>query len=193
MPVHPLPLSLLLLIPPAPTPALPPGAPLPALVRPPTPGEVPAYTALDRATGLHMTGTPQHLQTAAYRLEVAGRVARPLRLAYDDLRRLPRMDTRDPIVCRGYFEDYARWAGASLAAVLDTAGVRPGARELELVSADGYRATVTLAEARSGYAMLAYEWEGKALPELHGYPVRAVFPGLPGNKWVKWLVAVQVR
>jgi DMSO/TMAO reductase YedYZ molybdopterin-dependent catalytic subunit len=52
---------------------------------------------------------------------------------------------------------------------------------------------VTLAEARSGYALLAYEWEGKALPVLHGYPVRAVFPGLPGTKWVKWLVAIQVQ
>lgn len=166
---------------------------LPPLAMPPTPGEVPAYTALDPSTGLHMTGTPQHLQAATWRLRVSGKVARPLSLSYDDLRRLPRRATRDPIICKGYFEDYARWAGASLEAVLDQAGVKPNARELELVSADGYRATVSLAEARSGYAFLAYEWEGKALPVLHGFPVRAAFPGLPGNRWVKWLVAIQVQ
>lgn len=186
-------LALLLPAPPAPAPALAPDAALPALALPPTPDDVPPYAGLDRSTGLHMTGTPQHLRVAAYHLTVTGKVVRPLRLGYDDLRRLPRLDTRDPIVCRGYFEDYARWAGASLAAVLDQAGIRSNARELELVSADGYRTTVTLAEARSGYALLAYQWEGKALPVLHGYPVRAVFPGLPGNKWVKWLVAIRVQ
>jgi sulfane dehydrogenase subunit SoxC len=39
---------------------------------------------------------------------------------------------------------------------------------------------------------LAYEWEGKALPALHGFPVRAVFPGLEGNQWVKWLTKIEV-
>jgi sulfite oxidase len=52
---------------------------------------------------------------------------------------------------------------------------------------------VTLAEARSGYAFLANEWEGKALPVLHGFPVRAMFPGLAGAKSVKWLVAIRVN
>jgi DMSO/TMAO reductase YedYZ molybdopterin-dependent catalytic subunit len=186
-------LLLLRLAAPPPLPALAPDAPLPPLVVPPTPDRVPDYTALDPSTGLHMTGTPQHLQVAAYRLRVTGKVSRPLTLAYDDLRRLPRLDTRDPIVCRGYFEDYARWAGASLEAVLDRAGPLPAAKELELESADGYRTTVTLAQAHSGYALLAYEWEGKALPVLHGFPVRAVFPGQPGSCWVKWLVAIRVR
>jgi DMSO/TMAO reductase YedYZ molybdopterin-dependent catalytic subunit len=39
---------------------------------------------------------------------------------------------------------------------------------------------------------LAYEWEGKALPRLHGFPVRAIFPSLEGNQWVKWVVKIEV-
>jgi DMSO/TMAO reductase YedYZ molybdopterin-dependent catalytic subunit len=63
---------------------------------------------------------------------------------------------------------------------------------VELISADGYSTQVTLAEARKGNVFLAYEWEGKALPELHGYPVRAVFPGSLGYNWVKWLVEIKI-
>lgn len=173
--------------------ALAPPAPLPPLAMPPTPDAIPKYTALDPATGLHMTGTPQRISLADYRLKVTGKVAHPLSLDYDDLRRMPRLTSRDVIACRGYFEDYAHWAGASLTAVLDRAGPSPGAERLELISADGYSTTVTLQEARSGYAFLAYEWEGKALPVLHGFPVKASFPGLPGNKWVKWLVELRVE
>ena len=39
---------------------------------------------------------------------------------------------------------------------------------------------------------LAYEWEGEPVPILHGFPVRAVFPSLNGNKWVKWLIGIDV-
>jgi len=166
---------------------------LPVLLLPPRPAEIPKYTELDPATGLHMTGTPQFLKTATYRLKVTGKVAHPLRLTYDELRRLPRLTSKDPLICKGYFEDYANWAGASLNAVLDLAGLRKNARNLELLSADGYSTQVTLAEARAGNVFLAYEWEGKALPELHGYPVRAVFPGSPGYNWVKWLVEIRVQ
>ena len=169
------------------------GDPLPPLPQPPTPAVTPKYTELDPATGLHMTGTPRRIDLAGYRLRVTGKVLHPLALRYDDLRRMPRLTSREVIACRGYFEDYANWAGCALTAVLDRAEPRPAARQLELVSADGYRTTVTLQEARSGYAFLAYEWEGKALPVLHGFPVKASFPGLPGNKWVKWLVEIRVE
>jgi DMSO/TMAO reductase YedYZ molybdopterin-dependent catalytic subunit len=168
-------------------------SPLPPLALPPEPDTVPGYTEMDPLTHLHMTGTVQRIAVSGYRLKVTGKVRRRLSLTYDDLRRMPRLTSRDVIVCRGYFEDYAHWAGCALTALLDRCEPRPGAKGLELVSADGYRTTVTLQEARSGYAFLAYEWEGKALPVLHGFPVKAAFPGLPGSKWVKWLVEIRVE
>ena len=168
-------------------------SPLPPLALPPEADPVPGYTEMDPLTHLHMTGTVQRIAVSGYRLKVTGKVRHRLSLTYDDLRRMPRLTSRDVIVCRGYFEDYAHWAGCALTALLDRCEPRPGAKGLELVSADGYRTTVTLQEARSGYAFLAYEWEGKALPVLHGFPVKAAFPGLPGSKWVKWLVEIRVE
>jgi DMSO/TMAO reductase YedYZ molybdopterin-dependent catalytic subunit len=166
---------------------------LPPVSQPPWPDQIPGYTELDPATGLHMTGTPQRIELALYRLKVSGNVDRPLSLSYDEIRRLPRLGSKPALICRGYFEDYANWAGASLAALLDRAGVRAGARRVELISADGYSTSLSLAEARAKDSFLAYELEGRILPVLHGFPLRAVFPGQDGNKWAKWITEIRVN
>jgi sulfite oxidase len=61
------------------------------------------------------------------------------------------------------------------------------------VGADGYTASVTLQQAREGENYLAYQLEDSPLPVLHGFPIRAVFPSLLGNKWVKWLLEIRVE
>ena len=43
------------------------------------------------------------------------------------------------------------------------------------------------------FLFLAYELRGEPVPILHGFPVRAAFPGLPGFYWVKWLVKIEVK
>ena len=172
-------------------------SPTPCVLRPvvaPTrPARTPKYTQLDPATGLHMTGTPQEIDLASYRLKVSGKVDRPLSLTYDDLRCMPRIQTSDVLICPGYFEDEATWAGASLEYVLELAGLQVGAASISLAGADGYSAFLNLQQARSGNNYLAYEWQGEPIPILHGFPVRAVFPSLQGNTWVKWLVEIKVE
>jgi DMSO/TMAO reductase YedYZ molybdopterin-dependent catalytic subunit len=75
---------------------------------------------------------------------------------------------------------------------LELAGVAEDATGIKLVGADGYWASVPMDMALSESSFLAYEWEGEPLPVLHGFPLRAAFPSLPGNKWVKWLVRIEV-
>ncbi len=153
----------------------------------------PGAVQLDSATGLHVTGEARAIDSATWRLSVSGKVRRSLSLSLVELWRLPSLATSEPIICEGYFEDRARWSGASLKALLDRAGIDDGATTLTLVGADGYQVIIALAEARSDTAFLAYEWEGRPLPVLHGYPLRAAFPGLPGNRWVKWLMEIRVQ
>lgn len=162
------------------------------VVAPTRPVVTPGYTELDPATGLHYTGKAQDIDLSAYRLVVKGKVKTPLSLSYDDLRCLPKKSVDDALICPGYFEDYAIWSGASLADVLDLAGVLPEATRLELHGADGYLASLSLKEALAQDSLLAYEWEGEPLPVLHGFPVRAVFPAMKGNKWVKWLIEIVI-
>ncbi len=163
------------------------------LAMPPIPAKIPGYTELDPTTGLHVTGTMQRIEITGYRLEVTGEVDNPLSLTYDELRCMPRTEARLKLVCPGFFEDTATWAGTPLRFLLGSAKVRPDARKVRLISADGYAVTVPLKEALSEGNFVAYEWEGKALPALHGFPLRAVFPGSEGSQWVKWLVKIEVE
>jgi len=165
---------------------------LPTIIVPTLPASIPGYTELDPTTGLHVTGTAPKIDLKSYRLKVTGKVDHPLSLTYDDLRCMRKITLRCNLVCPGFFEDEATWAGASFNHVLDLAGVQPEARSIELVSADGYATVVAMQFASAENNFLAYEWEGQPLPILHGFPVRAVFPALSGGYWAKWLVEIEV-
>jgi len=170
----------------------PPECPPPPITTPTLPEQIPGYTEVDPATGLHVTGTPIEVDLSTYRLEVTGRVERPLSLTYDELRCLPKVEASPELVCPGYFVDVACWAGAPLREVLEAAGASNAATFLRLLSADGYSQSIELSEDLLAAAFLAYELEGDPLPILHGFPVRFVWPGHSGNDWVKWLVAIEV-
>jgi DMSO/TMAO reductase YedYZ molybdopterin-dependent catalytic subunit len=175
----------------------PPPSPTPCELAPisvPTPpAEEPGYAELDPSTGLHMTGIVQELDLETWRLEVTGKVDHPLSLTYDELRCMPKTELECTLVCPGFFQDDATWAGVPIEDVLERAGMQSGARGLRLVGADGYSAFVSMDMVLGGNNFLAYEWEGEPVPIFHGFPVRAVFPVLEGNKWVKWLIEIEVN
>jgi len=162
------------------------------IVAPTLPAVIPGYTQLDETTGLHMTGTYQQIDLATYRLKVSGLVDHPLSLTYDELRCLPKVSDNPPLVCVGFFRDVATWSGVPIKDVLELAGVQAKAMTVSLISADGYRTSVPLAEALKPENFLAYELEGQPLPLLHGFPLRGVFPGMDGNKWAKWVVGIEI-
>ena len=172
---------------PIPTPCV-----LEPIIAPTPPAETPGYVELDPATGLHVTGKAPVIDLESYRLVVTGTVGAPLSLTYDDLRCMPKVELECTLVCPGFFEDRATWAGVPLTDVLALAGVPEGAAGLRLVSADGYAALATMDMVRDQDSFVAYEWEGEPVPVLHGFPARAVFPESSGSFWVKWLVRIEV-
>ena len=185
--VDPAPTSTLVQVETSPTPC----APSPVAV-PTRPAETPKYADLDPTTGLHMTGIVQEIDLETYHLKVTGEVDEPLELTYDDLRCMPKVEVRCTLVCPGFFQDEATWAGVPIAEILERAEMREDATGLRLIGADGYSSFVFLKDIPQEDNMVAYEWEGEPLPILHGFPVRTVFPALEGNKWVKWLVEIEV-
>jgi DMSO/TMAO reductase YedYZ molybdopterin-dependent catalytic subunit len=160
----------------------------------PTPLAVtPGPAELDPSTGLHVTGKAQTIELETYRLEVTGKVDNPMSLTYDDLRCMPKVEVQTTIVCKGNFEDTAVWAGVPLRYVLELAGVQDGATDVQLTGIDGYAPSVGLDVAMSEKSFLAYELRGGPIPILHGFPVRAAFPGELGAYWVKWLMKMEVK
>ncbi|MCL7455060.1 MAG: molybdopterin-dependent oxidoreductase [Anaerolineae bacterium] len=148
---------------------------------------------MDPSTGLHVTGQVQTVDLATCRLRVTGLVDGPLELTYDEIRCLPRIKDSLLLTCPQTFQDRATWAGASLSEILKLAGVQPEAQEVQFVSADGFKATLSLERVLQPGNFLAYEWEGEPLPRLHGFPLRVVLPAEIGFYWVKWLVEIQVQ
>ena len=157
---------------------------------PAMPRVIPGYAEPDPENGLHYTGIIQEIDLSTYRLKVSGLVDRPLSLTYDQVRCLPKITARPKLVCPDFFIDTAEWSGPSLAAVLSLAGVKPEARLIVLVAADGYDAHLQLEWALRPDSYLAYEMNGQPIPRLHGFPLRAVLPSLDGGQWVKWLVEI---
>jgi DMSO/TMAO reductase YedYZ molybdopterin-dependent catalytic subunit len=100
----------------------------------------------------------------------------------------------------------AEWTGIPLAALLERAVVRKTAVEVVLGGADAgepgkpsrpkgeihFSRSLPLAVATKGGVLLAHIMNGKPLPPLHGFPMRAVVPGWFGMASVKWLTRIVV-
>jgi DMSO/TMAO reductase YedYZ molybdopterin-dependent catalytic subunit len=131
---------------------------------------------------------------STWKLEVGGRVERPLTLSYDELRALPRAEQTSDFHCvTGWSVRNVRWAGVRLKDVF--AEVKPtfDAHGVEFVSAEvPYVDYLTTRQALLRDVMLAYEMDGKPLAREHGAPVRLVIPDMYGYKNVKWVSAVNL-
>lgn len=136
-----------------------------------------------------VTDRPRPLAPAAYRLEVAGLVDRPLALRAGEL------DGGDELVatldCTGGFYSTQRWRGIRIDHLLARARPRHAATHVRVISRTGYRWDFSLADAHR--LLLATRVGGKALSHEHGAPARLVAPGRRGFQWVKWVVRLELH
>lgn len=166
----------------------------------------------------HLSGLPDAIDPARFRLAIGGHVERPLDLSLASLKRdFPVTELVAVNQCsgnsRGFFEPRvgggqlangamgnARWRGVPLRALLDRAGVRAGARQvtfngLDVPPADGvpdFIKALDIDHALGGEVMVAWAMNGADLPFLNGYPLRLVVPGHYGTYWVKHLSEITV-
>ncbi len=166
----------------------------------------------------HLSGLPDAIDPAGFRLAIGGHVEKPLKLSLATLKRdFPVSELVAVNQCsgnsRGFFEPRvgggqlgngamgnARWRGVPLKALLDRAGVRAGARQvtfdgLDTPPADGvpdFVKALAIDHARDGEVMVAWAMNGADLPFLNGYPLRLIVPGHYGTYWVKHLSDINV-
>jgi DMSO/TMAO reductase YedYZ molybdopterin-dependent catalytic subunit len=135
---------------------------------------------------------------SAWSVSVGGLVAKPKTYTLDDLKSLPKVSQYDTFICvsnviNGGLISNAEWGGIRLSDLFaDVGGVSQGATYVVFHSIDGYSVGVPIARALGPSSMLAYEMNGVALPQRHGYPLRAVIPGLYGMMSAKWVRQVDL-
>jgi DMSO/TMAO reductase YedYZ molybdopterin-dependent catalytic subunit len=131
---------------------------------------------------------------ATWRLRIGGHVEHPLELSYEELRALPQASQVSTFHCvTGWTVDNVHWRGVRFRDLLARARPHPAAHALRFVSAEQpYTDYLTLKQALLPDVMLAWEMDGKPLPQEHGAPVRVVIPDMYGYKNVKWVAKIEL-
>jgi len=165
----------------------------------------------------HEAQIPEKVDATTHRIAVTGAVNRALSLSLDDLAGMETIEylavnqcsgngrgLSSPRVAGGQWENgamgNARWTGVRLRDVLDRAGLKPSAKQVQFNGLDGpvlpstppFRKSLDLAVAQADDVMIAYAMNDAPLPLLNGYPVRLIVHGWYSTYWVKMLAAVTV-
>lgn len=140
---------------------------------------------------------PQKLSLDGWSLPIRGRVQRSITLSYNDILALPSTEMVVTLMCidnevAGNLIGNALWKGVLLKTVLSMVKPLSSAQDLVMHAADDYSESITLNRAMNYDVLLAYEMNGERLPTVHGFPLRAVVPGLYGIKNVKWLTGIEL-
>lgn len=130
-------------------------------------------------------------------LNIHGLVASPLTLKYDQLSSWTAAERYWTLECisnevGGELISNARWKGIPLKTLVEQTRPRPEARYLIIRSADGYSTAVPLESALDPDALAAYQMNGVALPQIHGFPLRMLIPGRFGMKNPKWVTEMEL-
>ena len=133
-----------------------------------------------------------------WRLNVRGLVRNgPLQFTYDELKTMPSTSEYATLECisdkiDGDLISTAYWKGVSLKSILEKAQVLPGAIYIVFRCSDGYDVGIPLDRGLMDGTILAYEMNGVPLPAEHGFPVRAIVPGLYGMMNAKWITDIEL-
>ncbi len=134
----------------------------------------------------------------AWRLNVRGLVRNgPLQFTYDELKAMPSTSEYATLECisdkiDGDLISTAYWKGVPLKTILEKAQVLPEAIYIVFRCSDGYDVGIPLDRGLMDGTILAYEMNGVPLPAEHGFPVRAIVPGLYGMMNAKWITEIEL-
>jgi DMSO/TMAO reductase YedYZ molybdopterin-dependent catalytic subunit len=144
--------------------------------------------------GLHVTGQPIDIDIATYRLKISGAVETALSLSLGEIQEMEAQRELVTLVCPGFFVDEGYWTGVKIGDLLSRAKIKDGATRVNFISADGsYSANLSIEEVMGEGMLIAYSFDDKPLPTVHGYPLRVVAKDQQGNRWVKWLGEIVVQ
>lgn len=132
-----------------------------------------------------------------YRLKISGLVENPVELSLEELRALGAEETITMHHCIQGWSGIAQWGGVSLRKLIEHVKPLPYAKTIAFYSFGGslyggtYYDTQSIYNALKPACMLAFEMNGKPLPELYGAPLRLRVENQLGYKMVKWIERIE--
>jgi len=137
---------------------------------------------------------------AGYRLEVGGLVEHPLSLSLIELGAMPNRTQITRHDCVEGWSAIAKWKGARLAALLDSARPQPQARFVvfhcaDPMASDGsdpYYESIDFDDAYHPQTILAYEMNDAPLPVKNGAPLRLRVERQLGYKHAKYVMRIEL-
>jgi DMSO/TMAO reductase YedYZ molybdopterin-dependent catalytic subunit len=173
------------------------------------------FTPKDEFFTTQHYGHPE-INLATYRLKVTGLVEHPKSLSLDELKKMGNIELIAGFECSGNrrptqgLSGNGRWTGVPLKHVLDSAAVKPSAREFVFFGADHgeeevefrnqkykldqqFGRSLTREKAMSNEPFLAWALNGEPLTKHQGSPLRLIVPGWYGVANVKWLSQIHVQ
>ena len=142
---------------------------------------------------------PPQLDFDKWTLNLHGKVNTAQTLDKNSLLQLATVDQYATLECvsnsiypPGGLISNAKWTGVPLATLLKQAGLLADSNYVVFRCADGYTVGIPIARALEPGALLAYKMNDAMLPNEHGFPLRAIVPGIYGMMNAKWITEIEV-
>ena len=137
------------------------------------------------------------VDSKTWNLTIKGLVEKPITINYDQIRSMPSVQEYVTLECisnkiGGDLISTALWKGVRLSQLLEKAVIKPNVKYVVFRCADGYDVGVPIEKSQMEGAILAYEMNYAPLTAKHGFPVRAIVPGLYGMMNPKWLTEIEL-
>ena len=138
--------------------------------------------------------TDHEVDLKSWRLLIEGNVAAPTRVNYDRIIELPSIERKVLLICPGIFTNHGNWKGISLMTVLNMARMKADTTHIIVSGPQGSYEKVEkfpISDIRSDKVFLAYQVNGRKLPQKHGFPLRIVAEDYYGDEWVKYVYKIE--
>jgi DMSO/TMAO reductase YedYZ molybdopterin-dependent catalytic subunit len=157
------------------------------------PGQVPIRRLL--TWGIDHLGIAREnpkIDLKTYTLTVDGEVQKPLKLSWNDILKLPKVESTSDFHCvEGWIVSNCEWEGIRFREFASLTEPKGDASFVTIECADGYTTSLSMQELSGDDLLLAYALDGKPLEEGFGFPLRLVVPDKYGYKSALWVTHIK--
>jgi DMSO/TMAO reductase YedYZ molybdopterin-dependent catalytic subunit len=137
-------------------------------------------------------GPTPRFNPAKWDFSLIGMVEEPVRLTWEEFRKLPLSRQVSDFHCVTTWSRYDNnWEGVKVADLMKLVQLKSGVEFVFVRCDGGYTTNLPLQELLGDDVMLVYRHDGKDLTPEHGWPLRLVVPKLYGWKSAKWVRSLE--